>query len=347
LNRSSRNWINLGYFALSLACTPIVAQTGGNATSSTVAASDAILNDAQKGEAQARLALALSVLDRLAKNDTSASLGPQWKQDAMNLLLDMPSRQIRAVADDSRWTDLKGVRTAAKSARANAKALGDQNTDLVYYPITPCRNVDTRLAGGPIAGGTARQFNADLAGSQGGTAGCGVVPLVDASAWAMNITVVNMNNLGFVAVRSVGATNLSSTANYTGPGQQVNNFVIVFNNRTAPSEWEVYAATTVDVIIDLYGYFLPPFKTALDCVTLTDASATLGANVLGYYINTPSCAAGYTMTAIGCATAIGIGVYVTQIDLAFADHGACQFANTTSSPVPLRLQTRCCRTPGR
>ncbi len=30
--------------------------------------------------------------------------------------------------------------------------------DLVFTPVTPCRIIDTRLAGGPIAGGTTRNF---------------------------------------------------------------------------------------------------------------------------------------------------------------------------------------------
>ena len=156
------------------------------------------LSATQQAEAQARMTLAKSALARLEANAQTQKLGTGWKTDAMNMLLAMPSGQLKALSQDGSWNDFGGLRSAAKAVRAkderpNAKLLGDQNTDLVYYPITPCRNVDTRNAGGPIAGGTARQFNADIAAAQGGTAGCGIVASTDASAWAMNITVVNMN----------------------------------------------------------------------------------------------------------------------------------------------------------
>src|SRR5262245_24623832 len=58
------------------------------------------------------------------------------------------------------------------------RALGDPAADLVFSPVNPCRIIDTRLAGGPIAGGTQRSFvvtgSADFE-AQGGTAGgCGI-----------------------------------------------------------------------------------------------------------------------------------------------------------------------------
>jgi hypothetical protein len=66
------------------------------------------------------------------------------------------------------------------AARAQAKALGDADRDLVYTPVTPCRIVDTRLAaGGTLTGGETRNWLAsNPSGSfsvQGGdSTNCGI-----------------------------------------------------------------------------------------------------------------------------------------------------------------------------
>ena len=56
--------------------------------------------------------------------------------------------------------------------------LGDTGADLIYTPVSPCRIIDTREAGGPIAGGDTRNFvvvGTTGFGSQGGhTGGCGI-----------------------------------------------------------------------------------------------------------------------------------------------------------------------------
>jgi hypothetical protein len=312
----------------------------------------ALLTESQRAEIQARMEAANAVLGRLEHDPSTKGLSSGWRSDAINVLMPMSSADIKALATNSGWSSLQQLRGAAKSLRempqrAQPKLLGDLSGDLVFYPITPCRNADTRFGGGPITGGTARTFNADLGGSQGGSAGCYVVPAVDAAAWAMNITVINMNNLGFVAVRSVGSSNTTATANYTGPGQQVNNFVIVANNYTGGgAEWEVFAATTVDVVIDLYGYFLPPFKTALDCTTVFTQADFLAGQSGG--VTSPTCPAGYTQTGGACYWQ-GTGSILTDVGplVSMFSGYFCYGTNTEASTRFLRATAYCCRTPGR
>jgi len=330
---------------------------GAAAIASTID-SAAGLNAAQQAEAQARLANAKAALARLESDPRNALQGAGWRLDAMTMLLSMPASQIKAMNADNSWSGLSGMRSAAKDVRAKAnktdvKALGDLNGDLVFYPITPCRNADTRNAGGPIAGGTARAFDADLSSSQGGVAGCFVTLPSDASAWAMNLTVINMNTQGFVAVRSKGSSNLTSLINYTGPGQQVNNFVIVQNNRTSGSEWEVYAATTVDVIIDLFGYFSPPHKTALDCTEVYAANNVTiapGATVCTSAVGTEStCAAGYSAVSVvtkWIGGANGAALAQTQTDRASTNFYQACWTNNGGAISTMQAGMRCCRTPG-
>ena len=59
-----------------------------------------------------------------------------------------------------------------------AAALGENNEELVYTPLTPCRLIDTRNAVGDFAGGETRNYNligpAGYAGYGGNAAGCGI-----------------------------------------------------------------------------------------------------------------------------------------------------------------------------
>ena len=86
--------------------------------------------------------------------------------------------------------------------------LGDSADDLVYTPLTPCRIIDTRLAGGFMNGGTSRSFvvkGTTGFPAQGGTAGgCGV---------PTSATAVLIN---FVAVDPQGTGNLKG-APYPNP----------------------------------------------------------------------------------------------------------------------------------
>jgi hypothetical protein len=293
--------------------------------------------------------------DRVESNAKAMRLGEGWKGDAMRQLLPLRSEQLKALLSSSASATHSGLVAAAKDARISesastftTKALGDFDKDLVFFPIVPCRNADTRNAGGPIVGGTFRDFNADLGGSQGGTAGCFVVVGTDASAWALNITVINMATTGFVAVRSVGSSAQTSLVNYTGPGQQVNNFVIVNNSQVSASEYEVYAATTVDVIIDLFGYFLSPNATALQCTIATSAVTAVAVNV--WTAIDATCPAGYSATGGGFNTPEGTlgypGVWTTHLPVS-STTWRTWVDNQTSGARSIQTFAQCCRVPGR
>ncbi len=63
-----------------------------------------------------------------------------------------------------------GIVEASARQRLVARALGSATSDLVYTPITPCRILDMRVAGGTIAGGFCRDFNAVVGGGGNPTA---------------------------------------------------------------------------------------------------------------------------------------------------------------------------------
>jgi hypothetical protein len=113
----------------------------------------------------------------------------------------------------ARLAALPGEELEAKLAAGGGiapLALGDSDTQLIYTPVTPCRLIDTRLAGGSLAAGAVRDFKVTGAGLQiqgGNSAGCGV-PFGPATAAVIN----------FVAVNPVGPGNLRAWA-YSTPAQ--------------------------------------------------------------------------------------------------------------------------------
>src|SRR5215510_10918737 len=65
-------------------------------------------------------------------------------------------------------------------------------SEMVYFTVPPCRIADTRLAGGPLAAGSTRDFHVvgtGLATQGGSSSGCGIP--TTARAAMVNLTAVN------------------------------------------------------------------------------------------------------------------------------------------------------------
>jgi hypothetical protein len=135
---------------------------------------------------------------------------------------------------------------------------------LAFYPMTPCRLVDTRGAAGTlgspslVGGGAARTFPF-LASS------CNV-PAV-ARAYSLNLTSVPKGPLGFLAAWPAGQTQpLVSTLNApTG--------VVTANAAIVPAgtngDISVFVTNDSDLVIDINGYFAPPGAGGLSFFPLT------------------------------------------------------------------------------
>ncbi len=113
---------------------------------------------------------------------------------------------------------------------------------LHFYPMVPCRALDTRTGNGPLSG--AATYDA-------GTA-CGVPP--SAQALVLNATVVPKGPLGYLTLWQADlAQPLVSTLN-APDGSVTSNLAIVpvTNNRIG-----AFASNTTDLILDVSGYFAP------------------------------------------------------------------------------------------
>jgi hypothetical protein len=119
---------------------------------------------------------------------------------------------------------------------------------LHYVPLaTPCRAVDTRASGGPIAGGTSQTFN-----PAGG--GCSIpLPSDGVIAYATNVTVVPHGTLGYLTVWPAGELQpVVSTLNSYDGRVRANAAIVSGGNG---GEVSVFASNTTDLVLDVSGYF--------------------------------------------------------------------------------------------
>lgn len=160
-----------------------------------------------------------------------------------------------------------GVMLITHAARAQdgdalPNSLGDSQADLVYTPVTPCRIIDTRLAGGAIAAGATRSFKVtgDTT-SQGGT-NCGIPSGVATSAM-VNFVAVGATAPGDLRVTPFGsAMPLASILNWAGgvSGLNLANGLAIAlcsdGPTTCTSDITLQAdGSSIHIVADVQGYF--------------------------------------------------------------------------------------------
>jgi hypothetical protein len=120
---------------------------------------------------------------------------------------------------------------------------------LAFYPLAPCRLVDTRsnlLTSGALSAGSSRTLPL-------GSSSCNIP--TTAQAYSLNFTVVPQATLGYLSAWPTGQSQpLVSTLNdLTG--------TIVANAAIVPAgtagSIDVYATDTTDLVVDINGYYAP------------------------------------------------------------------------------------------
>ena len=246
--------------------------------------------------------------------------------------------------------------SAIGSGGTPAALLGDADKDFVYTPITPCRIVDTRNAGGKITGGNSRGFSAhgsNMSGQGGNAAGCTQNGNGDVFAgYVFNITVTQPNNGGFLTVYAQGDPRPNaSILNYTG-NATVANSTIVKTGYLVGSDFRIYTSTTAHVIVDVMGYFDKPERTSPDVFVVQTADTAIGANGT-QTLDTPSCPAGYRMVSGGLHTN-SFNVHMVQskpvpdgAGLNIPLKWRCSAQNTSATASSIRCIATCLSIPGK
>jgi hypothetical protein len=176
---------------------------------------------------------------------------------------------------------------------------------LAFYPVTPCRVVDTRLAAGPLGGpdllaGQTRSFPIQ-------SSSCGLPST--AQAWSLNFAVVPPGPLGYLTAWPTGQSRpVVATLNaMTG--------AITANAGIVPAgtsgSIDVYSTNDTKLVIDINGYFAPVGSGGLSLYNLTPCrvldsrkppgtpafSGTRDVDVTGSACGAPSGAQAYVFNA--------------------------------------------------
>jgi len=180
---------------------------------------------------------------------------------------------------------------------------GSSSSSLAFYPLTPCRVVDTRNAtgglGGPfMSGGSSRAF--PILSST-----CNIPST--AKAYSFNVTAVPHTPLGYLSIWPTGQTQpLVSTLNSL-TGVVTANAAIV--EAGTGGEISVFAQDDADVILDVNGYFAPPGTGGLSLYAVTPCrvmdtrngmgpvNGVLSVNVVGSPCGPSSTARAYVLNA--------------------------------------------------
>ena len=282
----------------------------------------------------------------------------QWAMGMVPMFAEAPIDVLAAAARAPTFHEMNdlllgaaGLRTTTATGQSlPGKALGDAATDLVFVPVTPCRIIDTRLAGGQIAANTVRSFDVTAVSNysfQGGdSTDCGGAGAAGSfAAAAINFTVVTPGIAGYITAFPFGATQpLAATVNYTAGDIRGNFAVVKLDQSAAANELSVYSFAQTHLVADIVGYFIAP-ETELDCVEQISGNFSVGPGGFSSG-SSPICAAGYTITGGGCTMSTFDGRIVSSRSIADAigQRHFCAFRNESPSATLSGIAyARCCR----
>jgi hypothetical protein len=297
------------------------------------------IGDIERGKA----AFANEMLAKFADGAAAKGYDAYWQKGQRNLLT-RSADELLALSE--RATDFDTFDKLVFQG-FTVNQLGSLTQDLVFFPVAPCRLLDTRfgtgLYAGPKAPGTEVAFsvNDSLAVQGGLAAGCGI-PGVDPPALSVVVTAVPTNTgQGNLRTYPTGGTiPTASVVNYQG-GVVVASGTITQSCTACTDELTVrnQGAGTTHIVVDVTGYFAAPNATALSCVTTAETLVTVAAGATAN-AGAPSCAAGYTSTSIYCESS------TWDMPFVFFSGSVCSARNLGASAATLRASQRCCRVPG-
>ena len=200
----------------------------------------------------------------------------------MARLAALPVEQLQSIAAQGPGANLVEAVAAAQGAVAAGAVspdLGDSARDLVYTGVTPCRVVDTRVAGGPLASASQRNFY--IAGttgfaSQGGVA-CGIPE--GATSVAVNVTVTGTAGPGWLRAWPYLSSGTASIINYAAGDTIANGLILPicdpFAANCSVADLTVRAdAAGTHVLIDVMGYFMRVDKADYRTFTVSALTQT-------------------------------------------------------------------------
>lgn len=282
---------------------------------------------------------------------TSGKWDASYTSDLYIALMKLTPDNLLAAGEATSFEGMMTALATGHSAAISPNSLGDIADDMVYTPVTPCRIVDTRNAGGIIAANTSRAFDVDGSsfGTQGGYNGSCGIPYGVAQAVAMTITSTGSTGAGYLTAWSVASSQpFSSVLNFS-TGQNVANTTIVPTDPGPGNDFYLFSGLAAShAVIDVVGYFAAPVATALDCTSV--ASAFVAVPVNEWTAVYASCPAGRTATGGGWNSSEGTLGYPGVWTNSFANSSSTWVTwvdNQTNGARSVQTLVTCCRVPGR
>jgi hypothetical protein len=286
--------------------------------------------------------------------EDAARASGRWDEnsaaDLYDALIQLQLESLLAAGEASSYDEMMRVLATGPSV---PEALGDVVNDLVYTPVRPCRIVDTRRAGGAISARTTRSFDVDGStfSAQGGFNGSCGIPFGVARAVAMTLTVAQSTAAGHFRAWQVSDPRPGTLALTFPAGQTVSNTTLVSVVPGGGNDFNLFVGgpggAMAHAVIDVVGYFAAPGATALDCITVSSAVASVPVNAW-----TPvdaNCPAGRTATGGGYDVHEGTlgypGVWLTT--LPNGNGWRTWVDNQTNGNRSVQTFVQCCRVPGR
>jgi hypothetical protein len=317
--------------------------------------------------ANRKLKNAMAIADQFRAEATARGVGDAWYMTMITNLMKGSEANFANVASAKSLSDARiaamevaaagmpsgkvAVAGVSSSRHVTIQTLGQNTQDLVFVPFTPCRIVDTTVAGGGIPSGVERTFNfrgSVASPAQGGD--CDPYSLYTGSPFPAAIA-ANVNVLALTTAFS----GLAYLAAYPTSGQPSTAWLtfiqgdIISNAGVMPITqstglFKIFVSYGAHVKIDIFGVFLPPEATALTCVTTTETTISI-ANGATYDLDANACPGGTTKVSVSCRSSAYSNAYATVgNDAAGSD---CQGINTSGGQNTIHAVARCCRIAGR
>jgi uncharacterized repeat protein (TIGR03803 family) len=164
-----------------------------------------------------------------------------------------------AVGTDAIVATYSGDTNYSGSSGSLSQLVNPLPSPLQFVAVTPCRLIDTRLTGGPIQGGTSRDFPIPQEG------GCNIP--TTAAAYSLNVSVVPQGSLGYLTIWPTGEGRpVVATLNSIDGRIKADAAIVLAGTNGAVS---VYVTQTANVILDINGYFAAASGSTLAFYPLT------------------------------------------------------------------------------
>lgn len=306
--------------------------------------------------ASAKFARVMQTTNRFESEAMTKGLaGNNWRALMINRMMRGAEAEFgsveraRSLSDAMAAANVVARAAASTSATPTPQAIGAATFDLTYIPISPCRILDTRGSGGPLAAGSAQSYSYDAI-NPGASSACGVYSQVGGSvipkALAINVTVDESSLSGFTAgaylqIYPEFASTPTSFINF-GPGQIVANAGVVSENQTT-GRFTVFTSAPAQVIVDVYGVFVEPRATPLDCAT-TEMSPLALPPGAGGVATSPNCPASEVVTGGNCNADTNIELVQSS---SYGNTWRCNYYNNSAASIAhIYASAICCRVPG-